>query len=269
MDSSFSPLTAPSVTTTPSPRKRPIPQQERKATYSGTVQSQHRLDLNRLERPLVSTYTSNVVPSSGFLWRPCPPVCVTRSKSRPLPNSSPTANAIISHPLRLHHEQRPTPLSGHHRVGYGRGRPPAAQSRFNDLLEDEFPTTAQRKIYQRLRKHRNIEAPLLACTACSVRQVVNDLSAAGTKRLCPLIARKFTAGQVADLHRLPEEYRPAVSHYQHGQDFYHVHQDLVIFLTARKTRPSKSVDSDRVSERQPNFRKSQSYQYNNQGPYRR
>ena len=41
-----------------------MPQQERKATQRVTLRTQNRLDVNRLEQPLESMYTSYVVPSS-------------------------------------------------------------------------------------------------------------------------------------------------------------------------------------------------------------
>ena len=106
---------------------------------------------------------------------------------------------------------------------------PAVQSRFYDLLEAEFPAAAQGDVYQRFTERWNIEAPILACAACGVRQVVNDPSASGTRRLRELTALQYTEDQVAKLNSLPEEYRPAISHYRHDEQFYHVHQDLVHF----------------------------------------
>jgi hypothetical protein len=96
-------------------------------------------------------------------------------------------------------------------------------------VEAEYPASTPGDVHQRFTGHWNIEAPLLACAACGLRQVVTDPSASGTKRLCQLKALRYTKEQKADLGRLPEAYRPAVSHYEHGQDVYHVHQDLIHF----------------------------------------
>ena len=106
---------------------------------------------------------------------------------------------------------------------------PAAESRFSDLLDAEFPSTTRGDVYERFTQRWNIEAPLLACAVCGVRQVVNDPSTSGTKQLDQLIVLRYTAEQKATLHDLPEAYRPAVSHYQYDGHYYHVHQNLVHF----------------------------------------
>jgi len=106
---------------------------------------------------------------------------------------------------------------------------PAAEDRFREELEAEYAPSIQGEVYEHFMERYNIEAPLLACAACGVRQIVHDPSTVATKQLAQLSALRYTEKQVADLLLLPTAYRPAVSHYEYGQDYYHVHQDLVHF----------------------------------------
>ena len=107
-------------------------------------------------------------------------------------------------------------------------------------IEKELPPNRATEIFENFTRQWDLKSKLLACATCGMRTLPSKLNIKLTTfdKLLPL---RYTSTETSRLNAIPQQFRPAISHYCHESDVFHLHQELIVPSTPFLSVPSAPI----------------------------